>query len=214
MKNLLNIVIFVATVWIMTGCVEWLNNTDYRVECSIDKSLRTDSVSLLLLEDAYNSVYHASTVGIDSASGAFVFEGQVEQPCVAFLKFSNDSTPFYFVLEHGETRISIGASGVVFTGGDLNHEYFEYLKTRNSIMKTRRALHAQYLQLAAPDSIVNIEQEMKFAQQDSILADSLDQVTLAAINRGNQASRIVLERFVNTLSPALLKELNSMPPKR
>lgn len=208
MKNLLSIVIVVATLWITTGCVERLSDSHYKVECSIDKSLRTDSVALFLLEDAYNRVYHASTVGLDSASGAFVFEGQVEQPCVAFLKFSNDSTPFYFVLEHGESHIAIGTNGVVFTGGNLNHEYFDYLKTRGSIMATRKALHSQYLQLAAPDSIVNIEQERQFAQQDSLLADSLDRVTLAMINRGNQASRIVLERFVNTLSPASLKVLN------
>jgi hypothetical protein len=157
-------------------------------------------MSMMVLEEAYGGLRHVSTVGIDTASGAFVIDGQIEKPSVAFLKFGNDSTPFYFVLEHGEILIDVGASGVVFSGGDLNHEYFTYLKNRNSLESARRALLRQYRELAAPDSIVNIEQERQFAAADSALCDSLERMTIGVINRGNPVSRIVFERFVNTLS--------------
>ena len=71
----------------------------------------------------------------------------------------------------------------------------------------RRGLHNQYLALASPDSIVNIQKEREFVTQDSILVDSLERVTLDAINRGTLASRIIFDRFVNELSPSYLKKI-------
>lgn len=187
-------------LWAFTGCVEWLGDTQYRVQCSVDKSLGVDSVTMMVLEDSYCRVRHVSTVGLDTAIGAFIIEGQVEQPCVAFLKFGNDSTPLYFVLEHGETLVEVGSRGVVVSGGDLNHEYFSYLKDRTSLERARRALLTQYRRLAAPDSIVNIEQERELVVADSVLCDSLERMTVRMINRGDAVSRIVFERYVNTLS--------------
>ena len=201
-------------VWALTGCVEWLSHTQYRVECSVDNSLGVDSVSLMVLEDAYNCVRHVSTVGIDSVSGKFVIEGQVEQPCVAFLKFGNDSTPFYFVLEHGETLVEMGVRGVVVSGGDLNHEYMSYLKDRNSLESARQSMLSQYRRLAAPDSMVNIEQEREFAAIDSALCDSLERMTIGVINRGDAVSRIVFERFVNTLSHGNLSKIENKEASR
>lgn len=207
MRHLLRIVLTLVAIWSMTGCVEWLNDTQYRIECLIDKELRVDSVSLMLLEDSYNRVCHVSTVGLDSAAGAFLFEGQIETPCVAFLKFDNDSTSFFFVLEHGETQVTIGTNGVVVNAGDLNHEYMTFINQRNSLLGQQMALKREYLALAAPDSVVNIKQEQMLARRDSILADSLERMTLDAINRGTPASRIIYDRFVSTLRPVYLHKV-------
>lgn len=207
MKYLLHILLISLFFGFSTSCVEQLNDTQFKVSCTIDPSLHTDSVSLLMFEDLYNRVYHFASVSIDSSSGAFIFEGQIERPCVAFLKFDNDTIPFFFVLEKGETAISINSKGVVVTAGELNHEYFSFLKSRMLLQASRRALYSRYLTLASPDSIVNIQKEREFVTQDSLLADSLDRITLDAINRGSLASRIIFDRFVNELSPYYLKKI-------
>ncbi len=208
MKGLIRIVLASVTLSIMSGCVEWLNHTNYQVLCSVDKSLRVDSISLMLLEEQYDKIKLVEAIGADSVSGAFLFEGQIEQPCVAFLKFSNDTTPFYFVLEQGETVVNIGTRGIVITGGELNHEYFDFLKQRHRILSARNDLRSQYLRMAAPDSIVNIASERELAMRDSLLVDSLDVITVNLINRGGPVSKIVFDRFVNSLSHNNLLKIN------
>ncbi len=208
MRYLAQISLTFVTFLVMTGCVEWLNNTQYRLVCIVDKELGVDSVSLMLLEDSYNRVYHLATEGLDSASGAFVFEGQIETPGVAFLKFDNDSTSFFFVLEHGETNVTIGSRGVVVKGGEINHEYITYLNQRNSIISEQKAIWQNYMSLTANDSLVNIEQEQKLARQDSVLSDSLERITIEAINRGTPASRIIYDRYVSSLRHNYLRKIN------
>ena len=112
------------------------------------------------------------------------------------------------MLEHGATSVNVGARGVVVSGGDLNHEYFAYLKDRALLESARRSLLTQYRRLAAPDSIVNIEQEREFVVADSVLSDSLERLTVGVINRGDAVSRIVFERYVNTLSRYNLSKIN------
>lgn len=210
MKCFARVVIALVAVCGLVSCVERLDHTHYRLECEVDSSLGTDSVSLFLLEDAYNRICHVATVARDTVAGSFVIEGQIEQPCVAMLKFSNDSTPFYFVLQQGVTTIGIGARSLVVSGGDINHEYMAYLKARNSLLAMRRAVRAQYLSAAAPDSIISLSDERRFAMRDSLLADSLERVTLEAINRGNAASRIIFDRYVGILRPARLRKVQLM----
>ena len=210
MRGLLKIVIAACVATAMaTGCVETLNNRDFHVVCHIDEQLRPDSVTLMILEQQYNQLKMIATTSADSATGDFVFEGQIENPTVAFFKFSNDSTPFYFVIEPGETVALIGASGVTITSGELNHCYFSFLKHRNEIMAARKLLRDQYIKILSPDSMVNIEDERQLAMQDSVLADSLDNITVEMIMQGSPVSLIVKERFVNSLPPAKLAKINS-----
>lgn len=192
----------------MSSCVEWLNHTNYQVRCKIDKSLHVDSVTLMLLEEDYNQLQPILHQPKDSSGSSFTFEGQIERPCVAFLKFSNDSTPFYFVLEPGEIEISIAPSSIVINGGELNHAYLEHLKLRWGIAQARNKLWQEYLNLAAPDSIVNIAAERDLARRDSVLVDSLERITVAAINAGGPVSTILSDRFVNTLSNNNLLKIN------
>ena len=66
-----------------------------------------------------------------------------------------------------------------------------------------------YRQLAAPDSMINIDNERHMVMQDSILADSLDRVIVSYINRADAVGRIVFDRYVNTLSPKNLSRINT-----
>ena len=209
MKYLLRLVLACAALSMVSSCVESLNDSPYKLTCSIDKTLAPDSVSLFLLEDDYNRVYKVATVAVDSAAGAYLFDGQIEKPSVAFLKFSNDSTPFYFVLEQGETQINITPRSLTVSGGDLNHEYFGFLKQRKALLAARRAVLDRYRSTVTSDSLISMSIEHKFLAQDSILADSLERITLAAINRGSISSRIILERYVNELRPEYLKKVTN-----
>ncbi len=207
MKYLLWSILTFVAVSMFTSCVESLNDSYYKISCSIDKSLGTDSVSLFLLQDEYSGLYHVSTVALDKSKGVFLFEGQIESPQVAFLKFSNDSTPFYFVLEKGETVISISPNSTVVTAGNLNHEYLSFLKQRNRLLAAKNDVFKKYLSSVSPDSVIDVNTEKQFLAQDSLLADSLERITLEAINRGSMASVIIHERFVNQLRPEYLNKV-------
>lgn len=195
-------------VVMLTGCVESLDKSHYRVECKISSELGTDSVSLLLLMSDYNSVFHVATVARDNASQAFVFEGTIEEPTVAYLKFNNDTTPMIFVVEPGEILIDITPTGLVISGGDTNHEYMTYLKARKSLANDRQKLHQEYLSHVAPDSTIDVALERQYFARDSLLLDSLERITVDAINRGSAASTIILDRYANALSSKNLQNIH------
>ena len=207
MKFLSQLVIVVFAVAMLAACVENLEKSRYRVECKIAPELETDSVSLMLLMDEYNSVYHVATVGCDNKSQAFVFEGNIEEPTIAYLKFSNDTMPMLFVVEPGMTQINITPNGLVIGGGDANHEYMTYLKARKMLTDERLKLHQEYLDHLAPDSTIAVLLEHQYFVRDSVLTDSLERITVDAINRGNKVSTIIFERYVNTLSRKNLQNI-------
>lgn len=209
MKHFSRLLFVFFTMAIVTGCGQRLSHTNYRLECSISDDIAPDSVSLMILNDSYGKVvYHMATVARDSLTGAFVFEGQIEQPSVAYLKFGTDSTSlFFFVLEHGESTISISQHGLQVSAGELNHEYMDYLKTRQTMLAARQAVHNEYLKQASSDSLISITQERQFMLRDSLLCDSLQRITLEAINRDNAASRIIYDRYVETLPRHYLRQV-------
>jgi type II restriction/modification system DNA methylase subunit YeeA len=97
---------------------------------------------------------------------------------------------------------------VVVKGVKINHEYITYLNQRNSIISEQKAIWQNYMSLTANDSLVNIEQEQKLARQDSVLSDSLERITIEAINRGTPASRIIYDRYVSSLRHNYLRKIN------
>ncbi len=201
------LIMMVVSVAMLTGCVENLDKSQYRVECKISPELGTDSVSLMLLMEDYNSVYHVASVGRDNASQAFVFEGNIEEPTIAYLKFSNDTTPMMFILERGLTQIDITPNGLVLSGGDANHEYMGYLKARKALLNDKQMLHREYLGHMAADSTIDVAVEKQYLSRDSLLTDSLERITVDAINRGTVASKIIFERYVNTISRKNLQNI-------
>lgn len=200
MKFLLRIIVLAMSITILAGCGNSSDKSHYRLECKISPELGTDSVSLMFVMEDYNSVCHMATVGRDKASQSFVFEGNIEAPTIACLKFNNDTVPMIFVLEQGETMIDITPSGLVISGGDANHEYMTYLKARRALAFEKQKLHQEYLSNVAPDSTIDIAIERQYLTRDSLLNDSLDRLTVDAINRGGLASKIILDRYANSLS--------------
>ena len=208
MKSLSRLIFIALAMAIVASCVENLDKTHFRVECTVAPELGTDSVSLMLVMDDYNSVRHVATVSRNNAGQPFVFEGNVENPSIAYLKFSNDSTPMMFVIEPGLTQIDISAHGLIISGGEANHEYMVYVKARQSLLTARRSLHQEYLGKVAPDSTVDESVERRYLTLDSVLTDSLERITVDAINQENVASRIIFERYVNTLSRKNLQNIH------
>lgn len=208
MKILYRLTILVFAVSLLTGCVENLDKSHYRLECNIASGLGVDSVTLMLAYSHYQGVYNVVTVTRDPEAQAFVFEGNVEKACVAYLKFNNDSTPMLFVLEPGETKITIDANRLVISGGNGNHEYMTYLKKRKAMLDEKSRLHQEYLQALAPDSTITVLMEKQYLSRDSALTDSLEHITVNYINRGTLASDIIMDRFVNTLSKRNLQNIH------
>lgn len=208
MKFLSRIIIIAIALAALTGCVENLDKSHYRVECKISPELGVDSVSLMLVMDDYNSVYRVATVTRDNESQVFVFEGNIEAATIAYLKFSNDTVPMLFVVEPGLTQIDISPNGLVISGGDVNHEYMTYLKARKSLTVEKQKLHQEYLSHVAPDSTIDIALERQYLARDSMLTDSLERITVDAINRGDVASTIIFDRYVNALSRKNLQNIH------
>lgn len=208
MKLLTQLILLALALAVFTGCVDNLDKTHFRVECKIAPELGTDSVSLMLVMDDYNSVRHVATVARDNATQAFVFEGNVEGQTIAYLKFSNDSIPMIFVVEPGLTQIDITPTGLIISGGDANHDYMTYLKARKALIDAKRNLHQEYLGKVAPDSTIDVTLERQYLSRDSVLTDSLERITVDAINKENVASKIIFERFVNTLSRKNLQNIH------
>lgn len=208
MKLISRLIVAAMAVAMLSACVENLDKSRFRVECKIAPELGTDSVSLMLLMDDYNSVRHVATVARDNATQAFVFEGNVESPTIAYLKFSNDTTPMLFVVEPGLTQITINPKGLVISGGESNHEYMTYLKARKALTNEQQRLYQEYMSHVAPDSTIDVTIERQYFTRDSLLTDSLERLTVDAINRRNVVSTIIFERYVNTLSRKNLQNIH------
>ena len=181
----------------MADCDRQDQGVDYRVNISLDSKLRHDSATLLVLEEQYNRL---RVCGIArTSSGTFTFTGQTDGPRVALIRWDNDSTqPFHFVLEKGETSISIKPGTWTITGSPLSSAYLHYINQRNSIMDSRVATWQEYLNMAA-DSSLKRDDELRMVRQDSLLNDSLQRLTVEYINRGDPVGLIIKERYAKQL---------------
>jgi len=73
-------------------------------------------------------------------------------------------------------------------------------------MKQRVALWQQYLNATASSSLTR-EEELRMVRQDSLLNDTLQNLTVQRINRGDAVSRIVRERFAAQLDQEHMRQL-------
>ena len=203
-KIILTVATFLGII-VMTSCDQHPQGLDYRVTCSIDNPSRHDSATLLVLEDAYGQLRVCGTAR--GTNGTFTFTGQTDKPKVALIRWDNDSTqPFFFVLESGETRITIKPGTWNITGSPQNSEYLHFINQRNRIMDTRVATWQEYLNMAA-DSSLKRDDERRMVLQDSLLNDSLQRFTVERINRGDAVGRIIRERYGNQLDQEHMRML-------
>lgn len=173
------------------------NGMDYTVTITLDEQLQHDSATLLVLEEAYKQLRHCAKAGCKD--GIFTFTGQTDRPKVALIRWDNDSThPFHFVLESGDTHITLKPNAWSVKGSEQNAEYLRYVNERNGIMDARVATWQEYLKMAG-DSSLTREDEVRMARQDSLLNDSLQRITVERINRKDAVGRIIRERYGNLL---------------
>ena len=200
-------VLGLASTGILTGCDNTHNGDkmSYHVTCMVDKKLHRDSATLLVLEDDYNQLRLCGTAYI--SDGQCTFTGQTDRPKVALLRWDNDSTrPFFFILEGGNTRITINQGAWNITGSRQNYAYKQFIKQRNSIMDLRIATWQEYLKMAA-DSTLKHDDEVRMVRQDSILNDSIQRITVEYINRGDAVGRIIRERYGHQLDQEHARQL-------
>ena len=173
---------------------------DYTVTITLDNSLHHDSATLLVLEEEYDKLRQCGKAELKN--GTFTFTGQTDKPKVALICWDNDSTqPFHFVLESGETLITLKPNAWSAKGSKQNADYLEYVNWRNGIIDARVATWQEYLNMAA-DSSLTREDEVRMARQDSLLNDSLQRVTVERINRKDAVGRIIRERYGKQLDQA------------
>ena len=205
MKKMILSIGTLLAIMAMTGCDNHSQGLDYRVSCTLDNKARHDSATLLVLEDAYGQLRVCGTA--HSADGTFTFTGQTDQPKVALIRWDNDTVqPFYFVLESGQTDITLQSGSWNITGSSMNSEYLHYINQRNGIMDSRVATWQEYLNMAA-DSSLKRDDEMRMVRQDSLLNDSLQRITVERINRGDAVGRIIKERYRMTLDQEHMRML-------
>ena len=173
------------------------SSIDYTVSCKLDKKVAKDSATLYVVDNTLKRKRMLSKQGQKDCM--FTFTGQVDEPHVAIIKFKNEKTPFYFVLEPGMTRIEFTARQVIVSGGRQNHTYFQFINDIKSLQKQRKDNFKAYCK-AVNDSSLNGTSEEAYRQADHQLFDSIQSVCLRHMNAGNQASLIIKERYVNLLS--------------
>ena len=186
----------------LAGCD---SSTRYKVTCNIDTKLHHDSATLLVLEEEYGQLRVCGAAR--GKGGTFTFTGQTDRPKAALIRWDNDSTqPFYFILEQGNTSISIEPGKWTITGSPQNTAYMRYINHRDAIINASVATWQEYLNMAA-DSSLKHEDEMLMVRQDSLLNDSLQRITVEHINRGDAVGRIIRQRYGSQLDQEHMRQL-------
>ena len=206
MKSILAFLAALSLLVSMSGCdrLRGVASCGYTVAVRLGDSVHCDSVTLRVVDDDYRCL---RTCGVAHCTGqAMTFTGQVDGQRVAFLTFDTLSALFYFVLEPGRTAITINRHNWQLAGGRGNADYVRLLVERQRLLDERQRVWEGYRQAVA-DTTLTLRGERQAALADSLLADSLQRLLLHAMQRRDPVGRIVRERFIATLTPAALREL-------
>lgn len=186
----------------LTACDDHASEQAYTLSIKVDTVLEVDSATLLVWEDEYFQMRHMNSTAM--RNGEATLRGVLDAPRAACLRL--DGTSFYFVLEPGVTQVTFRSGRVVVTGGPENHTYLDFVKRQAALTARRRHLWQRYVAMGA-DSTLTADKEREMALTDSLLADSLQRITLEAINAQLPASRIIAERYLHTLDSIHLRQV-------
>lgn len=171
---------------------------DYVVAVEVD-SLKCDSVSLVVLEPAYNalrSLGHRRVKGVKAT-----FKGQIDSPRIAMLKLNRASKPFYFILEPCTTSISIDRQHVIVWGGKINHEYFSHVRRRGQLIALIDSVRVTYARSLA-DSTLTPGREAWLLKRNSRLLNSLQTMTLRLAKRSDVVGTLYRDQYGADLDSA------------
>ena len=195
----LHIVLFL--LFALCACSKTCN--DFTVNCTFN-DVKTDSVTLYVLEDDYDMMRMASAATV--ANGEARLQGQIDAPVIAMLKINGVNQPFYFILEPGLTTMQFDRDCTLVYGGKLNHAYAIFELQREELLKQRIANRKHYLNLVA-DSTLTQKQEQAMLKTDSLLCNSIQRITVSAINDGGLVGALLRQQYANTLDSLHLIQL-------
>ena len=204
----ISIVLLATALLLIAGCQPRGEKARYRFDVSLtlDDSLRHDSCATLhIIDDTYGRLMPGITAYF--TDGSVSFSGQTSNAHAAFATFDSITPPFYFILEPTTIDIHIRRGRWTMTGGRGNAEYVQFLNHRQRIIDARQKGFAD-CKRAALDSTLTLRSERQAVIADSVLADSLQHLLLNRMRGDNPVSRIVRERFIGTLTPSSLRQLN------
>ncbi len=169
---------------------------NFEVRCDVDPSFSRDKAALWIVDNDYGK--RIMLASQENPNGHFALKGQIDRPTLAFLKFNNDTTPFFFVLEPTLISITINPENVIISGGDANSEYAQFIRQYKDISNKITSNNRRYVRLVC-DSTLTREQERALAFRDSTLSDSLQMLVINGIHREGPLSAIITQRYLHIL---------------
>ena len=198
----MNRILFLIVIFLLTVSCSKVSNR-FTLDISLNKK-DTDSAYIYIYEQEYGALrlYDKNSV----KNGRIYFAGETSEPRIAFLKFSNDSVPYYFILNNNHITFSFDDNKFILKGGNDNTQYFRYLLTRQNIENAKKYVWNKYKKYAS-DSILTDSIENALKIYNDKLSDSLENITIDCINTQNLVSEIVWRRFGNSLPDSKLDRL-------
>ncbi len=199
-NNVLYIYIMCVVAMMTAACGRRATQDDitaYRLTCHVDKGLLGDSAQLYIVEDGYHRLLNGG-LRIGKPGTSLVWDGHIDGPRVAFIRWQGFDRPFFFVLEPGNIGINLHAHGWKIDGSRNNNDYMRFLNHRHNIQMARDNSRSEYLKHVA-DSTLTADLELQYQQRDSILCDSLNRYTAWRMAQDDPVAVIARERFYNSL---------------
>lgn len=195
--------LFIALFMMACNNNEVIPTGAYHLSCELSKEFSKDSATLYIVETDYDCLAHE---GLSIAhDNVFRWDGHIDGAHAAFIRFKNDSIPFYFILEPGTININITNHGWTIDGSKQNHAYMHALNKRQNIIDAKKELWKKYM-AQCNDSTLTQELETKYLEQDSLLTDSLQRYLTWRMKKGDQVSVIIKERLYKTLTTEYQKK--------
>lgn len=195
------ILFFTVIAFLTVSCNKVSNH--FTVDISVNKK-DADSAYIYIYEKEYGAIrlYDKNAV----KNGRIYFSGEITEPCIAFLKFKNDTVPYYFILNEIPVSFTFDENKFILKGNTDNTLYFRYLLKRQNIENAKITAWNRY-EKYANDSTLTDSIENALRVYNDKLSDSLQNITVDCINTGSLVSEIVWRSFGNSLPDSKLSRL-------
>ena len=158
---------------------------DYEVAIEVD-SLKCDSVSLVVVEPAYNALRSLGHRRLKNGKASFM--GQIDSPRIAMLKLNRASN-------------TIDRQRIIVWGGKVNHEYFSHVRRRGRLIALADSVRASYARSLA-DSTLTPRREAWLLKRNDRLHNSLQAMTLHLVKRTDVVGALYRDQYGADLDSA------------
>lgn len=161
---------------------------------------KADSISLYVYEPDYVKIRLLNVQKINRKGDVVSFTGQIEQPKLGILKISNDTIPYYFILDSEFTDLAVGSNKMLFKDGSVENKGILKLYDEVDRLKCNKAKIADMYSLAIKDSTLTAALESKYLKEFREVNDSLQFILTRAIKSDKLSSYIIARRFGNMIN--------------